>query len=134
MGPVELSKADHALVEAAESALRERYSAGRHRTGAAVQAASGAVYTAVSFKADTGVADLHAEPLAVARAELDGEQGVKTIAAVQPVDDDPAHTRVVSACGACREFLRTYAPNAWLVVEENDEFVKYPLSELLPAR
>ena len=126
-----LSEADHGLIDAAEAMLREHHDPRLHTTGAALRAASGAVYTAVSLKAETAAADVHAEPVAVARARLDGETAFETVAAVQ-FRDGTAETRVVSACGICREVLSRQAPDVSVVVERDGELGKQSLAALLP--
>ena len=126
-----LSEADHDLIDAAEAVLAAHFDPELHTTGAALRTASGAVYTAVSLKAATPAADVHAEPVAVARARLDGETAFETVVAVQ-FRDGTEETQVVSACGVCREVLARQAPGISVVVAHEGELVTRSIRELLP--
>lgn len=129
----ELTDADRDLVEAAEATLREHGEPGRHTTGAAVRTADGGVYTGVSLKANTGQADVHAEPVAVARARLDGAGSFEAIAAVQFEAGFSGPTQVVSACGGCREVLVAQAPGVGVILREDGDLRKRPVESLLPG-
>lgn len=118
---------DSDLVATAEAVLREQYEPGRHHTAAALRTASGETYTGISLKARTGVADVHAEPIAVARAALDGHRDLDTVVAVQPSSADAwqsqsasGDTRIVSACGHCRELLLAFAPDLRILLSGDD--------------
>lgn len=144
--PTPLTDADRELVETAEDVLCDHYHPNRHTTGAALRTASGAVYTGVSVKAGTNAADLHAEPVALARALMDGHREFDAVAAVQPargMKDPEDGTRIVSACGVCREVLIAHAPDLWVIVpgghsreqatpEEDESPGKRTVSDLLP--
>lgn len=127
-----LTEADHELVERAEAVIREHGAPGKHTTGAALRTADGDVFMGVSVKAGTGQADVHAEPVALARAMLAGATGFETSAAVQFVEGFSGPTRVVSACGSCREVLAEQAPGVDVVVRGDDGPVKRPIEALLP--
>lgn len=129
----ELTDADRDLLAEAEAVLREHGAPGKHTTGAAVRTADGRTYAAVSLKARTGQADVHAEPVAVARALLDGAAGFETVVAVQHESGFDGPTRVVSACGGCREVLVERAPGVDVVLREGDGLVKRPVESLLPG-
>lgn len=147
-----LTGADRELLARAEAVLRDHYHPDRHTTGAALRTASGAVYAGVSVKGGTPKSDLHAEPVALARALLDGHGAFDAVAAVQTAEgaDHPEEdTRIVSACGVCRELLVAHAPSLWVVLpgEEGEDGEdasvedgeggadprKRRLSDLLPA-
>lgn len=131
MDPID--EADRELIARAEETLRAHFDPRTHTTGTALRTADGGVYTAVSLKADTPSADVHAEPIAVARAKLDGATDFDTVVAVQFRDEgSPDETRVVSACGVCREVLLRQAPEVSIIVEHDGELVKRVVSELLP--
>lgn len=131
-----LTDDDRELVARAEETLLELYDPDRHTTGAALRTADGTVYTAASVKGGTGKSDLHAEPVALAQALFDGHRGFDAVAAVQPavgVADPADGTRIVSACGVCRELLIAHAPELWVVLPgEGTEPRKRRLSALLP--
>lgn len=136
--PEELTDADQELLAEAERTIRDHYESGRHHTGAALRTASGAIFTGISLKARTGVADVHAEPIAVARAMLAGDAELETVVAVQPADEaawteserNEHPTQIVSACGQCRELLLAFGPELSILVAGEDGPEKWRLSEL----
>lgn len=130
----ELSAEDERLIDAATAVLRSHYDPQRHTTGAALRTRSGAVYTAVSLKAGTDKASVHAEPLAAGQAVLAGDAALDTVVAVQPDSDRGERTHIVTACGVCRELLLAFAPDLYVVVPRPDGPIKRPLRELLPDR
>jgi cytidine deaminase len=136
-----LDAADRDLLATAEATLREQYAEGRHHTAAALRTVDGRVETGVSLKARTGVADVHAEPVALARACLTGAGAPATpsvVVAVKPRDpeawgDGPregAPTRIVSACGQCREALLAFGPEMDVVVAGDEGPEKRALASL----
>lgn len=154
-----LDESDRRLRETAVDVLDRHYDPERHTTSVALRTADGAVYTGISLKAATAAADVHAEPIAVARAIIDGASSFDTVVAVQfddrPADDgsesadersesadgrsesaissrETTRTRVVSPCGACRELLARQAPDVSVVVPGATGPTVEPLSELLP--
>lgn len=131
-----ITDADRDLVTDAETVLRTHHEPGKHTTGAALRTAGGEVYTGVSMKAGTGQADVHAEPVALARAILDGRTAFEAVAAVQLDEaagrEEPA-ARVVSACGCCRELLVEQAPDLRIILREDGDLVKRPVRSLLPG-
>lgn len=135
-----LDERDRQLRDAAVQVLDRHYDPQRHTTGVALRTDDGDVYTGISLKADTGTADVHAEPVAVGRAVLDGATSFDTVVAVQFTDvgnatdrpDAASDTRIVSPCGACRELLARQCPEISVVVPGASGPVVEPLSELLP--
>jgi cytidine deaminase len=145
-----LTEGDRELIDAAAAAIEPRYKPGKTRTartvGAALRAEEGDVYTGVNLTADTPRASVCAEPVALGAAIAGGETAFETVVAVlykpynEPEFDgnetDPPETRVISACGVCREMLRDYDPDVDVIVDGEphgfDEPVKRPVTELLP--
>lgn len=127
-----LNDADVALVERAEAIIREHGAPGRHTTGAALRTTDGSLYEGVSVKAGTAQADLHAEPVALTRGMMAGAAGFETSAAVQYIEGFSGSTRVVSACGSCRELLAKQAPGIDIVIRSDDGLAKRPIEEMLP--
>lgn len=136
--PENLTDADRELLAEAESTIQDHYESGRHHTGAALRTASGAIFTGISLKARTGVADVHAEPIAVARAMLAGDAELETVVAVQPADEatrteserNERPTQIVSACGRCRELLLAFGPGLSILVAGDDGPENRRLSEI----
>lgn len=132
-GPMDgVTDADRGVIEEAEATLRAHGRPGMHTTGAAVLTADGRTYAGMSLKADTGQADVHAEPVAVARARLDGARGFETVAAVQFQAGFEGETRVVSPCGGCREVLANQAPGVDVVLRGEEGLTTRPIEALLP--
>lgn len=128
----EVTDADRALLEEAESTLWAHGRPGMHTTAAAVSTDDGRTYTGLSLKADTGQSDVHAEPVAVARGRLDGATGFETVVAVQFESGFEGETVVVSACGGCRELLARQAPGVEVVVRGDGGLEKLPIEDILP--
>lgn len=137
-----LQERDQQLRETATETLERHHDPERHTTGVALRTGDGSVYTGISLKAATAAADVHAEPIAVARAIMDGASSFDTTVAVQfddragPADSASTsgadETRVVSPCGACREVLAEQAPDISVVVPGSAGPTVEPLSEILP--
>lgn len=128
-----LTADDRELIDLATEALRDHVESDLHSVGAAIRTDSGATYTGLDLVTSVGTAGIHAEPIAIGRAILDGEPGLETSVAVTDVGGgrDP---RVISACGVCRELINDYAPNARVLVPGRDTPVKRPIGELLPDK
>lgn len=128
-----LTTDDRELIDLATEALREHVESDLHSVGAAIRTDSGATYTGLDLVTSVGTAGIHAEPIAIGRAILDGEPGLETSVAVTGVGGgrDP---RVISACGVCRELINDYAPDARVIVPGSDGPVKRPIGTLLPDK
>ena len=73
-----------------------------------------------------------AEAVAFGRAVLEGDGSIATMVAVRhPKPEEQAREiAVVSPCGACREMIVDYAPDAFVIVPGP---VKLPVRSLLPV-
>ncbi len=128
-----LTDADRELIAAAEDLLRELYEPGRHRCSAALRTESGSVHTGINLITG-GQTDIHSEPIAYGRAVMAGDPEIETSVAVIYENNDASNEmRVVAACGVCREFYETFAPDVDVIVPGDPDPVKASLSELLPA-
>ena len=132
-----LSKADHALIEAATKAIRKRYRYDWQEVGAALRTRDGRIYTGVNLDAYLGRMAVCAEGVALGRAVTEvGETGIETIVAVRhpdPAEPDQA-IAVVSPCGSCRELIWDYDRNARVIVPGADGPVVAGIGELLPNK
>lgn len=126
-----LTTDDRALVDEAEAALADLSEHEFHTVAAAIQTPSGATYSGIDLVPSVGTAGIHAEPIAIGRAIMNGEQGLETSVAVTGDMNDP---RVISACGVCRELIHSYAPEARVIVPGSDAPVKRPIGVLLPDK
>jgi cytidine deaminase len=137
VNPAKLQKADAELIEAAIAAIKRRYRYDWQEVGAALRTRSGKVFTGVNLDAYLGRMAVCAEAVALGHAVVDlGDAGVDLIVAVRhpaPEDADQA-IKVVSPCGACRELIFDYDPNARVIVPDGDTPAVVPISELLPNK
>jgi len=125
---VKLGKADQELIAAARATIKRRYRGDWQEVGAALRTRSGKIFTGVNLDAYLGRMAVCAEAVALGQAVVDlGDAGIDTIVAVRhptPEEDDQT-IAVVSPCGACRELIFDYDPNARVIV---------PIAELLPNK
>ena len=78
-----------------------------------------------------------AEAVALGHAVVDlGDAGIDTIVAVRhPGPEDRDRTiAVVSPCGACRELIFDYDPQARVIVPNGKSLSIVPIGELLPNK
>jgi cytidine deaminase len=128
-----ISKDDTELIEAASNLIKKSYEPGRLVTSAAVRAESGSIYTGMGLRTKIGGTGVHAEPVAMGEAISKGERDFHTVVAMTYADvPREGEPRVIAACGTCRELIASYSTDADIIVLEDDERVKIPVSESLP--
>ena len=134
---VKLGKADQELIAAARATIKRRYRGDWQEVGAALRTRSGKIFTGVNLDAYLGRMAVCAEAVALGQAIVDlGDAGIDTIVAVRhpaPEEDDQTIT-VVSPCGACRELIFDYDPNARVIVPNGKSPSIVPIAELLPNK
>lgn len=118
---------DEALVEAAMRALQRNYSEPKHTVGAAIRCASSEVYVGVNVES-CGYGPC-AEPIALGAAITEGNRQFTTVVAVCKRGE---RFSVLPPCGNCRQMLLDYAPDAFVILEQNGRLVKAVVRELLP--
>jgi cytidine deaminase len=133
-----LGKAERELIDAAKAAIKSRYRDEWQEVGAALRTRSGKIFTGVNLDAYLGRMAVCAEAVALGRAVVEaGDIGIDTIVAVRhppPGEKDRAIT-VVSPCGACRELIFDYDPNARVIVPDGKTAAAVvPIAELLPNK
>lgn len=109
---------DLELIEAARDAVRRHYRPFWHTVGAAIRSCDGRIWTGLHLGAVVGRLQVCAEPVALGRAILEGDGTVATAVAVRhpKPDEDDREIAVVAPCGACRELLFDFAPDARVIV------------------
>jgi cytidine deaminase len=125
------TSADLELIEAAREAVRTHYRPFWHTVGAAIRSHDGRIWTGLHLGAIVGRLQICAEPIALGRAILEGDGTVATAVAVRhpkPDETDRA-IAIVAPCGACRELLFDFAPEA-RVIMPGPRVV--PIRDLLP--
>lgn len=128
---VHLDEADKELIEIARAVLRGHYRPHWHTVAAALRGRDGRVWTGLHIGATVGRLQVCAEPSALSRALLEGDGTVATIVAVRhpKAEEDDQEIAVVSPCGACRELLADYAPDAFVIMPGG---LKWQAHSLLP--
>ena len=133
-----LEPEDHALIAAAHDALMLHYRPFWHTVGAAIRGSDGRIWTGVHLGATVGRLSICAEAIALGRAIMDGDGTIGTVVAVRhpkPEEDD-REVAVVSPCGACREMITDYAPDALVIVPGVEPgsagLRKFPVRLMLP--
>lgn len=119
---------DKDLVAAAWKA-REGHSAlySNYPVGAALEAASGKLYTGANVESSSYGLSICAERVALFKAVTDGERNFTRIAIAASGSLAP------SPCGACRQLLMDYAPNVEVLLSERPgSFDKLSITDLLP--
>ncbi len=125
---------DRDLLAAAEAVLQKHYRPFWHTVAAALRSADGRIWTGLHLGATVGRLSVCAEAVAFGRAVLEGDGSIVSVVAVRhpkPEEDD-RRLAVVSPCGACREMVVDYAPEAMVIVPGATGLLKLPASALLP--
>ncbi len=129
---------DLALVEAARNVMEHHYRPFWHTVAAAMRGRDGRIWTGVHLGTTVGRLSICAEAVAMGRAVLEGgfagDGGIVTAVAVRHPKPEEAgrEIAIVSPCGACRELITDYAPDAMVIVPGPNGPIKLPVRELLP--
>ncbi len=127
-----LDAADQELIAAAEAALLRHYRPFWHTVSAALRGHDGRIWTGVHLGATVGRLSICAEAIAFGRAVMEGDGTIATAVALRhpKPDEDFREIAIVPPCGACRELITDYAPDAWVILPGP---VKLPIRTLLPV-
>ncbi len=135
--PAKLTKADEALIAAAQAAIKSRYRYDWQEVGAALRTRTGKIYTGVNLDAYLGRMAVCAEAVALGRAVIEfGNEGIETIVAVRhpPPEQEDQSLQVVSPCGACRELIFDYDRDARVIVPSGRTPAVVAIGDLLPNK
>ena len=129
-----LDAADQELIAAAHEVLRRHYRPLWHTIGAAIRGRDGRIWTGLHLGATVGRLSICAEAIAYGRAVLEGDGSVATVVAVRhpKPDEHDRDLAVVSPCGACREMLMDFDPDALVIVPGLTGLLKLPVRAMLP--
>jgi len=132
--PRALTDDEYALVAAAEDVLRQHYRLKWHTVAAALRLADGSIVTGLHLGAVVGRLQVCAESIAVGRAILQGGGTILAAVAVRhrKTEETGPQMAVVAPCGACRELLADYAPQAGVIVPTAEGLEVWPVQALLP--
>lgn len=138
----ETTDEDRELIREAKDLYWEHYEPGKHVVTSALRTKSGNTYFGINLMPDMiGNAEIHAEPVALGQAVLANDTNLDTFVAVWPgrklesgeeVSKDELKT--ISACGVCRELIKSYGEDTWIIIPGDDGPVKRKVRDLLPAR
>lgn len=129
-----LDEDDRALLEAARAVMLRHYRPFWHMVAAALRGRDGRIWTGVHLGTTVGRLSACAEAVAVGRAILEGDGTIATVVAVRhpkPEETDRS-VAVVPPCGACRELIVDYDPDALVIVPGPLAPLKMPARALLP--
>ena len=137
LDPAGLDRDDLELVGAAEIVMRQNYRPFWHTVAAALRDSRGRIWTGVHLGATVGRLSICAEAVAMGRAVMDGAfaegGGIVTAVAVRhPKPEEGGEIAIVSPCGACRELIVDYSPEAMVIVPGPSGPIKLPVRVLLP--
>lgn len=129
-----LDEDDRALLAAARAVLQRHYRPFWHMVAAALRGRDGRVWTGLHLGTTVGRLSACAEAVAVGRAILEGNGSIATVVAVRhpKPDEDDRSLAVVPPCGACRELIVDYDPDALVIVPGPLAPLKLPVRALLP--
>ena len=116
------------LVQAAVAAREKAFAPySRFRVGAALEAEDGTIVPGCNVESASYGLTICAERVALVKAVSDGITGFKRVAVVTDVDD------LTPPCGACRQLLWEFAPDAEVVLANlRGQTAVYRVAELLP--
>jgi cytidine deaminase len=125
--PINKSKLVQAAAKAREASVSP-YS--KFKVGAALLTKSGEIIGGANVESASYGLTCCAERVALFKALTDGKRNFVAIAVVARCDGGPM------PCGACRQLLREYAPDAKVFVADSDDLEKireFTVKELLPS-
>lgn len=121
-------------MEAARAVLLAHYKPFWHTVGAALRGRDGRIWTGIHLGATVGRLAVCAEAVALGRAIIDGDVTVECAVAMRhPKPDEPVRDiAIVPPCGACREMLVDFDPEASVILQGPGGLRRLPVKSLLP--
>src|SRR6201996_8955270 len=118
---VALTDGDHELIAAANAVLEGHYRPFWHMVAAAIRSQDGRIWTGLHIGTTVGRLSVCAEAVAFGRVLMDGDGTIQTAVAVRhPKPEDLARElAVVPPCGACREMMVDYCPDALVIMKDD---------------
>jgi cytidine deaminase len=121
------------LLAIASDRIRRRAVSGRHHVACALMTSTGAIFEGLHLSARTGVGSICAEAVAIGQSQILGTTSVARIVSVRATFQQPGETEVVPPCGACRERILDFGPEALVLTPLRDELRWTPIQALLPT-
>lgn len=105
-----------------------------HMVSAALRGRDGRIWTGLHLGATVGRMQVCAEVTALGRAILEGDGTIECAVALRhPKTEEPGGLiTIVPPCGACREMLTDYDPDALVIVPGPGGPRRMPIAALLP--
>lgn len=130
-----LDDEDLALIEVAREVILRHHRPFWHTVAAALRGRDGRIWTGLHLGTTVGRLSTCAEAVALGRAVLEGDATIATVVAVRhpKPDEDNRDLAVVTPCGACRDMIADYAPDAQVIVPGPFGLGKLPVRVLLPS-
>ncbi len=115
------------LVERAKTVFNNAYAPySKFKVAAAVRTKSGRVYTGVNIENASYGLTICAERVAVFKAVSEGDRDIEAVAVYTDTEEP------TPPCGACRQVIAEFNPDALIVMASRKKTVVVRLSELLP--
>lgn len=106
-----------------------------HTVAAALRGRDGRVWTGLHLGATVGRLAICAEAVALGRCVMDGDASIECAVAIRhpKPEESVRELAVVAPCGACREMLFDFDPEARVILWLDGALWKVPVATLLPA-
>src|SRR5437867_3466100 len=124
MNKVTLNEAELGLISRARELISKRHKQNYHNIASVLITKSGKIFEGIHIEANVGRIAVCAEAIAIGSAESNGDADIDVIVAVNK------DGKIVSPCGMCRELISDYAPNAYVILEINNEAYKICIQDL----
>jgi cytidine deaminase len=119
---------DSSLIKQAKALIALRQKEDWHAVSAVLRTQTGQVFEGVHLEAYVGRIAVCAEAVALGAAAVSGDTLIDTIVAVYKTGE------IVSPCGMCRELIADYAPEAFIILQDENGPFKTPVKELIPLK
>jgi len=127
-----LTEKDFELIEAAKYTFNQLFLPGVHEVAAALRTTSGEGFCGIHIEADVGFADVCGEVAAICHMVAHGHRDLDTIVALR--GNSKQTYRILAPCGRCREVIKDFSRNAWVIVGDMEKPQKMKILDLLPLR
>ncbi|MFZ8839048.1 MAG: cytidine deaminase [Pyrobaculum sp.] len=115
------------LIEKAKAAIDNAYAPySKFKVAAVVETKSGKVYTGVNVENASYGLTMCAERVAVFKAVSEGDRDIEAVVVYTDTEEP------TPPCGACRQVIAEFNPEALIVMASRKKVVTAKLSELLP--
>ena len=125
----ELTAPDTKLIDEALQYLNEVFMPKKHYVVALFRDDRGTIHRGHNYKTHSGKSNICAEMVALTEL-LQNNQAPDTFVVILRTED--GEERIITPCGACRDLLCDYAPDAHAIIKENGHLIKIPVKSLLP--